>query len=1000
MQGQDTLLDDFGSSTLDDGQNQDMLSTSKRANSQSMSPDELKSILIDSERICIDRVEDMVKAANSLTRIYELAAFLKDEGISDPIKREVLRRKNNNGLTALFWAIRNRAHSSVIQRMVEIGGEALVLQQNPLGENSLHYAAYCGAELDVFKILLKSGGRKALLVKDKITNTPLHYACGWCEDIDTIKYLIEEGGKEGLLLENEDKHVPLVKSSLMVGPLRDVCQAVGGDEYIQCAALHSPTDLSMHDLIKLNMISEAERRLKGDKEELFQDGGTERRLNCLMVALWFYGNAAQSSRQELCDFIKHMARVGGRRLVTMKNSNDCNALHYAAFNDAPLEIVKVLVKTAGEDIIHDQNRWKNTPLHDACLRGAPEDVLTYLVKNQRGTEALLTLNDDENTPLDILFQAEATYDSRIAAIQRAWYEKDKSFINTISDDLSTSTLHWASRAVDATHVTSNKFVKTILNRLFIESRFRGVIMGDLYVQVIVVVLLSVLTSCDDLYEDEYTGECENLQWGGIVLLVSCLYLIAREAIQFSSTRIEEYVLSYENFLHIVQIVAITWGSVILLDVEAREYDGNSLRSILILATFGAWLKLLFILGQLNFSVSVFTSAVVQIVVELVPFALTSALVIAAFAQMFFIAGSNSKVCQEGTNVTKSDSFQCTVGGSYFQSFAMLLTTDFEFLDWESVVEDDEQGEGHTSQKFGKQQIAVSFMFAIIVGILLLNILIGVVSSVFDEVKSLSEDAFWKTRMSFMVEIFTIRNMLCFSSSSNDAHISGPKLSARASSRGIDIAKMKSEKQIIGRKSFAQYDDEWMMLKCPEEDKKIFFKWWYYSWMCKKDRPPLATRLWYYYKFASVGELLLPGDVFICILFGLKYDALVCDDRNRLHRGRALYGRIISYMHFVLGIILVVIIFVLGSVTFGQLWPLEFKRQLFFGPVESKRDRDEANAARGEELRRSKIENLEKQIKMTKKQNAEIKNQNADMKEQITEILGLLRSKTEFLDNYN
>uniref|UniRef100_A0A7S3QCG8 Uncharacterized protein n=2 Tax=Chaetoceros debilis TaxID=122233 RepID=A0A7S3QCG8_9STRA len=138
MQGQDTLAD-------------------VGVDSQSMSPGELKSIL-DSDHISRDRVENMVKAANSLTRNYELAAFLKDEGISDPIKRGVLRRKNSNGLTALFWAIRNRAHSSVIRRMVEIGGEALVLQQNPLGENSLHYAAYCGAELDVFKILLESGG--------------------------------------------------------------------------------------------------------------------------------------------------------------------------------------------------------------------------------------------------------------------------------------------------------------------------------------------------------------------------------------------------------------------------------------------------------------------------------------------------------------------------------------------------------------------------------------------------------------------------------------------------------------------------------------------------------------------------------------------------------------------------------------------------------------------------------------------------------------------------
>lgn len=160
MRGQDALADDFFPSTLDDEnrQNQDSLSSSKRADSLSISPDELKSIVIDSEKISPDRMKNMVKAANSFTRIYELAAFLKDEDISDSIKRAVLRKKNSNGLTAMFWAIRNRAHASVIQRMVEIGGKTLVLQQNPLGENSLHYAAYCGASLEVFEILLESGG--------------------------------------------------------------------------------------------------------------------------------------------------------------------------------------------------------------------------------------------------------------------------------------------------------------------------------------------------------------------------------------------------------------------------------------------------------------------------------------------------------------------------------------------------------------------------------------------------------------------------------------------------------------------------------------------------------------------------------------------------------------------------------------------------------------------------------------------------------------------------
>ena len=107
-----------------------------------------------------------------------------------------------------------------------------------------------------------------------------------------------------------------------------------------------------------------------------------------------------------------------------------------------------------------------------------------------------------------------------------------------------------------------------------------------------------------------------------------------------------------------------------------------------------------------------------------PFLLTVCLVVFAFGQVYFIAGSDSPECKaEGDEYLN---WQCEPQSALFQSFAMLLTTEFKFMD---LDEDDHAG---------SQLAGISFAFAIVVGILLFNILIAVVNNVFTKVSEESE----------------------------------------------------------------------------------------------------------------------------------------------------------------------------------------------------------------------------------------------------------------------
>ncbi len=110
--------------------------------------------------------------------------------------------------------------------------------------------------------------------------------------------------------------------------------------------------------------------------------------------------------------------------------------------------------------------------------------------------------------------------------------------------------------------------------------------------------------------------------------------------------------------------------------------------------------------------------------------------------MYYIAGAGNRCASQVddratvsflndsmdvTCVNEVPTWQCQQGSLYFQSFAMLLTTEFEFLDW-----------GNYQEEYHFLLSVVSFMFAVVVGILLLNILIAIVNNVFTKVTDESE----------------------------------------------------------------------------------------------------------------------------------------------------------------------------------------------------------------------------------------------------------------------
>lgn len=838
----------------------------------------------------------LIKTVNNLTRKHEALACLRDKTLPLDEKRRALTSKNSHGVTALFWAVRRRADHALLKKMVEIGRWELVLETNTYNENILHCAVFCGSPKEVFQILVQNvegdeGGeiksRAAIHQQDRFGNTPFHYACDWDLSIETIQMLVGKGGNDILLKQNHKGWLPCSKNSKTQAYLDNQ----GGGDYQRRVRNQNISNLSFFELIMSNYLHEFKSRLTdpgGRQEILIKDSSG---LSLLMVMLWFRGNALPSVQNNLSSLIKEVIEIGGEDLIHMQNNTGSNALHYAAFNNAPLDIIQLIVETAGKNIIHKKNtgEWKNTPLHDACFRQAPEEVIEYLVRNQKSTKAVLAMNNKEKIPLDLLFDADTPSDSLIMTFQRAWYDVDRDCSKKLPSHIVSKTLTWCMHAPDSdsSRVTSNNFVKSLLNQRFILSRYQMVIMMDLYVQVAIVTILSPIYLNDMLVQ----GDMNNT-WVGIMVLVLCeCWLVGREFAQVYSTPLVDYVKSFDNYIDAIEIILVALS---LRQLTKDDFDiGSGFRGTLVGAIAFSWLQLLFVVGQLNYNVSIFTHAFVKIVAKLIPFALTALLIVVAFSQMFFVAGS-------GTGCT---GWQCNAYSSFFQSSVMFLTTDWEFMEWDAF-----RWEGGQWRDNNWLLTVIAFLFAIVIGLLLLNMLIAVVSNVFTKVTEASENAFWETRLSFMVEINAIHRNFYLYKSPGDR-------------------KSRSHTAFERRRSFAHYDDDWMCEECSEDDMEQFFKWWYYTW--KDEIPPLRTRLHYFYKHASMDEIFFPGSVFMNILFGHKYD-------EKVEGVHGIVALAISYIHFFFGALYAVLVFFLGLVSFGSTWTKEVNQVLFFGPIGDER----------------------------------------------------------------
>lgn len=111
------------------------------------------------------------------------------------IVQSLISLQDENGLTPLMLSCQKFHARSYhrIKKIVDLGGEEVIIAQSKVGGTALHYVASVGASKDVIT-LLANKGKAAINLLSQRSGAPLHWASGVKEDYsETLETLLECG---------------------------------------------------------------------------------------------------------------------------------------------------------------------------------------------------------------------------------------------------------------------------------------------------------------------------------------------------------------------------------------------------------------------------------------------------------------------------------------------------------------------------------------------------------------------------------------------------------------------------------------------------------------------------------------------------------------------------------------------------------------------------------------------------------------------------------------
>ncbi|GFH52625.1 hypothetical protein CTEN210_09101 [Chaetoceros tenuissimus] len=801
------------------------------------------------------------------------AKFEVIEKLLDQVDNDFISKKDEDEMNALHYACSFLANFDIVKLILEKGGNGLISEVDKNGFTSLHFACRAGADENVVQLLLDEGPVDLVFQQTYQNWSALHHACANNASVNVVKMLVNKGGIKLIEMKNNEKESCLYHTcetsndpSVLISLLDTL-----GQEKIQSNEVVNALFIACARGAPAQMIRPF---FKGDGVGNL----SHRRANNQSIL-----HVACSTKEVKLDTVQALIKFGGKRLINYQDGSGENVLHYCVKAGVSDEIVEALIDAAGDytgNFIRCRDHHKCNALH--CIRSVtPLEVIDRLVQGQN---ALLCFqkDGDKDLPLDNMIHRNSEYpEKQITHIQEFMYDKDKTGITIQHATLqSIRDLPSEQQAI----ALRGKYVRSALNHHTIKPLTLYFMMLDIILQLMTIWIFSFEMKRN---MDMTTGQ-------KIIVAVCFAWLLIRAF----------------DFVDALQLILLGLTIISMIFDFSEDFS----LYLLILCIGVSWLRFVFVFSNVIYRVKVFVSALESITKRLLPFVFVTVFIVMAFAHMFHAVGPPQEIqCPSGTleeiqiNDYNAGGWICNLNDSYFQSFAMLLSGDFLFFD----------------KPMGLWS-ALALIFALVIGIILLNILIAVVNDSFVKVEENSDDVFWLGRLKFVYKVQKISRYL--------------NLAPEDEENIINILKILTEHDSLkskpSRRMFSHWDtrdiDEWR--DYPECYNLLY---WFENGSMPEDKSDkqiqmltLKQRLLSFSKVAELNEIIPPSTGMVQVIAGAHR-------REKLKGVKKWAAVLFCWIIFAVLVLASPIILIFGLLSGGKSLPHEFKAFLF-GPIDAKK----------------------------------------------------------------
>ncbi len=326
--------------------------------------------------------------------------------------------------------------------------------------------------------------------------------------------------------------------------------------------------------------------------------------------------------------IKLMIQYGGIQTLRIPNTSQWTILHWAAYsNHVSLDVFKLILQKCDLAMIKGVNNYGKTSLEilfEKVQSSSSSSSSSSSIHAQNQQDVMKSVMDKVHALITkeqrlVLHQQQLSKINAVAYHDHSQYSHGRTTTNTSGNSNSSiyQTIKWARQLPESQQNTvlfKHDGFKNLLNYIFISRPYLFVSMMDLYVQLGIVAIYSFFLRTALHSSSPSSAE---LIPSLIILTIGFIWFFLRKTTQLLSSQLKMFILEPCNVLDMIQFVLLI-GSIfiVLMLMDNEDERGFSIsvldRIVFTAATCVSWLKLLFVVGNLYYSIAVFIIAVIAV----------------------------------------------------------------------------------------------------------------------------------------------------------------------------------------------------------------------------------------------------------------------------------------------------------------------------------------------------------------------------------------------------